>query len=85
MDLTIRVNFKNQSRGEIVKLDDRENVSEIDFLKNGLEACHHWCIKDRSLRAYPYLPTPPLGQIMTQGQFQAEFNRFECRVFLLLD
>ena len=29
-----------------------------------------------------YLPTPPLGQDMTQGQF---FNRFEFRVFLLLD
>ncbi len=29
----------------------------------------------------PYLPTPPLGQDMTQ----AEFNRFEFRVFLLLD
>ena len=35
---------------------------------------------------YSYLPTPPLGQDMTQGQFfKAEFNRFEFRVFLLLD
>ena len=34
---------------------------------------------------YSYLPTPPLGQDMTQGQFLAEFNRFEFRVFLLLD
>ena len=32
-----------------------------------------------------YLLTPPLGQDMTQGQFLAEFNRFEFRVFLLLD
>ena len=32
---------------------------------------------------YIYLPTPPLGQDTTQGQ--AEFNRFEFRVFLLLD
>ena len=31
-------------------------------------------------------PTPPLGQDMTQGQFfKVEFNRFEFRVFLLLD
>ena len=31
-------------------------------------------------------PTPPLGQDMTQGQFfKAKFNRFEFRVFLLLD
>ena len=38
--------------------------------------------------------TPPLGQDMTQGEFfknwkkkifKAEFNRFEFRVFLLLD
>ena len=29
-----------------------------------------------------YLPTPPLGQDMTQGQFfKPEFNRFEFRVF----
>ena len=35
---------------------------------------------------YTYLPTPPLGQDMTQGQFfKAEFNRFEFKVFLLLD
>ena len=33
-----------------------------------------------------YLPTPPLGQDMTQGQFfKAEFNRFEFSVFILLD
>ena len=32
-----------------------------------------------------YLPTPPLGHDLTQGQFLAEFNRFEFRVFLLLD
>ena len=33
-----------------------------------------------------HLPTPPLGQDMTQRQFfKAEFNRFEFRVFLLLD
>ena len=33
---------------------------------------------------YPYLPTPPLGQDMTQGQFlSALFNRFEFRVFFL--
>ena len=32
-----------------------------------------------------YLPTPPLGQDMTQGQFLEEFNRFEFRGFLLLD
>ena len=24
------------------------------------------------LMAYPYLPTPPLGQVMTQGQFLSE-------------
>ena len=31
-------------------------------------------------------PTPPLGQDMTQGNFfKGEFNRFEFRVFLLLD
>ena len=39
---------------------------------------------------HTYLPTSPLGQDMTQGQFfKAEFNRFEfevwIRVFLLLD
>ena len=35
---------------------------------------------------YLYLPTPPLGQDVTQGQFfKAEFNRFEFRVVLLLD
>ena len=35
---------------------------------------------------YLYLPTPPLGQDMTQGQFfKSVFNRFEFRVFLLLD
>ena len=33
----------------------------------------------------PYLPTPPLGQDMTQGQFLVEFNRFDFRVFLLQD
>ena len=34
----------------------------------------------------PIYPTPPLGQDMTQGQFfKAEFNRFDFRVFLLLD
>ena len=32
-----------------------------------------------------YLPTPLLGQDMTQGQFSAEFDRFEFRVFLLID
>ena len=32
----------------------------------------------------PHLPTPPLGQDMTQGQFIAEFNMSEFRVFLLL-
>ena len=32
------------------------------------------------------VPTPPLGQDMTQGQFlKVEFNKFEFRVFLLLD
>ena len=35
--------------------------------------------KERSRRYY--LPTPPLGQDMTQGQFLSEFNRFEFRVF----
>ena len=34
---------------------------------------------------YHIYPTPPLGQDMTQGQFLAEFNWFEFRVFLLLD
>ena len=38
-----------------------------------------------SLMIYPYLPTPPLGQDMTQGQFLSGVNRFEFRVFLLLD
>ena len=35
----------------------------------------------------PIYPTPLLGQDMTQGQFffKVEFNRFEFRVFLLLD
>ena len=28
-----------------------------------------------------YLPTPPLRQDMTQGQFYAAFNGFEFRVF----
>ena len=37
------------------------------------------------LSIYPIYPTPRLGQDMTQGQFLAEFNRFEFRVFLLLD
>ena len=32
-----------------------------------------------------YLPTPLLGQDMTQGQFLAGFNRFELRIFLLQD
>ena len=32
-----------------------------------------------------YLPTPPLGQDMTQGYFLEEFNRFELRGFLLED
>ena len=36
------------------------------------------------LRFHIY-PTTPLGQEMTQGQFQADFNRFEFRVLLLLD
>ena len=36
--------------------------------------------------AGPYLPSPPLGQDMTHGQFfKAVFNRFEFRVFLLVD
>ena len=35
---------------------------------------------------YHIYPTPPLEQDMTQGQFfLAEFNRFEFKVFLLLD
>ena len=38
------------------------------------------------LSCYHIYPTPPLGQDLTQGQFiSAEFNRFEFRVFLLLD
>ena len=32
-----------------------------------------------------YLSPFPLGQDMTQGHFKAEFNRFEFRIFLLLD
>ena len=32
-----------------------------------------------------YLPTPALGQDMTEGHFYAEFNRCEVRVVLLLD
>ena len=32
-----------------------------------------------------YLPTPPLGQDMTQGQFLSRVYRFEFRFFLLLD
>ena len=39
-----------------------------------------FCLKGQELLCY--LPTPPLGQDMTQGQF---FNRFEFRVVLLLD
>ena len=35
---------------------------------------------------YNIYPTPLLGQDMTQGQlFKRSFNRFEFRVFLLLD
>ena len=35
---------------------------------------------------YIYIyPNPLLGQDMTQGQFLAEFNLFDFRVFLLLD
>ena len=34
---------------------------------------------------YIYLPTPPLGQDMTQGQFLSGVYRFEFRVFLFLD
>ncbi len=37
------------------------------------------------LEDYHIYPTPPLGQDMAQGQFLAEFNRFEFRVFFLLD
>ena len=33
---------------------------------------------------YFYLPTPPDNQNVTQGQFYAEFNRFEFEVFLPL-
>ena len=36
-------------------------------------------------RIYSYLPTPLPGQDVAQGQFEAELNRFEFRVFLLLD
>ena len=36
-------------------------------------------------RDWYYLPTPPLGQDMTQGQFLSGVYRFEFRVFLLLD
>ena len=32
-----------------------------------------------------YLPTPPLEQDMTQGQFLSGVYRFEFRVFFLLD
>ena len=32
-----------------------------------------------------YLPTPPLGRILHKVNFQAEFNRFQFRVFLLQD
>ena len=32
-----------------------------------------------------YLSTPPDGQDVTQVYFQAEFNRFEVKVFILLD
>ena len=39
-----------------------------------------------SAGCYHIYPTPPLGQDMTQGQFfKAGFNRFEFRIFLLLD
>ena len=34
---------------------------------------------------YIYLPLPPHEQDVTVGEFQVEFNRFEFRVFLLLD
>ena len=37
--------------------------------------------KRKSTKDLSYLPTPPPEQDMTQG----EFNRFEFRVFFLLD
>ena len=44
------------------------------------------CDKKSFFKRNHIYPTPPLGQDMTQGQFlKAEFNRFEFRVFLLLD
>ena len=40
----------------------------------------------RFVFSYPYLPTPLLGQDMTQGQFfKQSLTGFEFRVFLLLD
>ena len=42
--------------------------------------------KEPKKDGYIYLPTPPHEQDATQGQYlKAEFNRFEFRVFILLD
>ena len=41
----------------------------------------HGLLLSHKHNSIPYLPTPPLRQDMTQ----AEFNKFEFRVFLLLD
>ena len=44
------------------------------------------CVLECVYHIYHIYPTPPLGQDMTQGQFfKRRFNRFEFRVFLLLD
>ena len=34
---------------------------------------------------YMYLQALPHEQDVTQGHFLVDFNRFECRVFLLLE
>ena len=36
-------------------------------------------------KIYKYLSNPPHEQDTIQGHFKAEFNRYEFRVFLLVD
>ena len=80
-----RIMTRRKTAGKNVSTVDKEvGMGSITSYSSTLK---NDCPKSgTSESTYHIYPTPPLGQDMTQGQFfKAEFNRFEFRVFLLLD
>ena len=79
------LNACTKKSGNLLKAPHKNSIIEIRFVWKNLQMRwnqNHW---DWIFKYHIY-PTPPLGQDMTQGQFfKTAFNRFEFRVFLLLD